>query len=204
MQAGNRRSDSYSHQPSSAGSNELVTGRAETRSGKRDLVDEAQIQAALDDVFDQAIVFHAYTDYMRDYEIITYSGADARTSPLPTRYLFRFCVEAEMITALRPDIWARSLDERLIDPEGGNHLDGYVWGVRWQRVYPGAKIVPNSERAKRWTDAVGLLFHEVSIETNGHNLTLVFADLQVTRAAPGYAPFLIDRDNHDGPQSPLQ
>jgi hypothetical protein len=168
-------------------------------------VDQAQIQAALDDVFDQAIVFHAYTDYMRDYEIITYATADPRTGIAPAydRYLFRYCVEAEAITALGPDIWSRSLDERLIEYDTGKDLDGYVWGVRWQCLYPGAKIIPNSERAKRWSDELGLPFHEVRIETNGHNLTLVFADLHVTKAAAGYAPFIVDRDNHYIPPTPL-
>jgi hypothetical protein len=168
-------------------------------------VDEAQIQAALDDVFDQAIVFHAYTDYMRDYEIITYATADPRTGITPAydRYLFRYCVEAEITTALRPDVWARSLDDRLIDYETGKDLDGYVWGVRWQCLCPGAKIVANSERARRWADEIGLPFHEVRIETNGHNLRLVFADLQVTKADPGYAPFIVDRDNHYIPPTPL-
>jgi hypothetical protein len=42
------------------------------------LMNSEDIQRALDDVFDQAIVFHCFTDYMRDYEIITYSVADPR------------------------------------------------------------------------------------------------------------------------------
>jgi len=31
-------------------------------------VDSSEIQAAFDDVFDQAIIFHGFADYMRDYE----------------------------------------------------------------------------------------------------------------------------------------
>ena len=42
------------------------------------LMNSEDIQRALDDVFDQAIVFHCFTDYMGDYEIITYSVADPR------------------------------------------------------------------------------------------------------------------------------
>ena len=38
-----------------------------------------QIHLALDNVFDQAIVFHSFTDYMRDYEVITLSVADPRS-----------------------------------------------------------------------------------------------------------------------------
>ena len=32
-------------------------------------MDSAEIQAAFDDVFDQAILFHGFADYMRDYEV---------------------------------------------------------------------------------------------------------------------------------------
>ncbi|MGC9671579.1 hypothetical protein ACNTMW_34190 [Planosporangium sp. 12N6] len=74
----------------------------------------AQLRQALDDVFDQAVVYYAYTDYMRDYEVIVYATADPRTGiqPAHLRYLFKYCVEAETRTALRPETWRTSLDER--------------------------------------------------------------------------------------------
>jgi hypothetical protein len=34
-------------------------------------------------------------------------------------------------------------------------------------------------------------FHEVRFETNGHNLTLVFSELDVMQVEPGYSPFTI-------------
>ena len=43
-------------------------------------VDTSEIQAAFDDVFDQAILFHGFADYMRDYEIFIYATADPRTT----------------------------------------------------------------------------------------------------------------------------
>jgi len=43
------------------------------------LVDEAGIQAAFDEVFDQAIVFHGFADYLRDYDVFVYATADPRT-----------------------------------------------------------------------------------------------------------------------------
>ena len=42
-----------------------------------------EIDAALDDVFDQAMVFHSYTDYTRDDEIVTYSVAGGSTGIPP-------------------------------------------------------------------------------------------------------------------------
>ncbi|MDO3703298.1 hypothetical protein Q3W71_16620 [Micromonospora sp. C28SCA-DRY-2] len=125
-----------------------------------------QLRRALDDVFDQAVLYHAFTDYMRDYEVIVYLTASPSTGIRPThlRYLFKFCVEAEVRTALSPETWRESLDERLTDPEIGPDLDGYVWAVRWQPLYPGAELITDSRRAQAWAERVGIDFHEVRIE----------------------------------------
>ena len=103
-------------------------------------MDVAEIQSAFDDVFDQAVVFHGFTNYMRDYELFIYATADPRTGIRPEhlRYRFRHCVRAYgRRPALSAEIWKRSLDQRLTDYEKGRELDGYVWGVKWQALYPG-------------------------------------------------------------------
>ena len=46
-------------------------------------VDRAEIQTAFDDVLDQAILFHGFADYMRDYELFIYATADPRTGIRP-------------------------------------------------------------------------------------------------------------------------
>ncbi|CAG6394845.1 hypothetical protein NMG29_33015 [Streptomyces cocklensis] len=46
--------------------------------------------------------------------------------------------------------------------------------MKWHGLYPGATILPASETTRRWTQAVGIDFHEVRLETNAHSLTLVF------------------------------
>ncbi len=58
----------------------------------------AEIQTALDNVFDQALLYHGYTDYMRDYELVVHAVSDQRTGipPAYLRYLFRNCVEADI------------------------------------------------------------------------------------------------------------
>jgi hypothetical protein len=42
-------------------------------------VDIPEIQAAFDDVFDQALIFHGFADYLRDYGLFVYATADPRT-----------------------------------------------------------------------------------------------------------------------------
>ena len=162
-------------------------------------VDTDEIRDALNEVFDQAIVFHGFKDYMRDYEVIVYATADPRTGIAPEHllYTFKHCVRAIVTSALPPEIWARSLDERLIDYESGVDLDGYVWGVKWQAIYPGIELVAPSVDAARWADALGLPFHEVSIETNGHNINLLFSDLSVEPVTPGYTPFSVPGSGPD-------
>lgn len=148
---------------------------------------------AFEAVFDQAIVFHGFTDYMRDYEIIIYATADPRTNVEPehVRLLFKHCVRAKVTSAVSPDTWRGSLDDRLIDYEQGADLDGYVWGVKWQVLYPGIALLTQSEHAQTWSTTVGIPFYEPRVETNGHNLSLVFADLEVAKVEQGYAPFVV-------------
>jgi hypothetical protein len=165
-----------------------------------------EISAALQTVFDQAIMFHAFTDYMRDYEIITYATADpiTRIPPRYDRFLFRHCVEAHVVTTVPPDVWIRSLDDQLVaSTEARMDSPGYVWGVKWQCVYPGGSVVANSETARRWRDTVGIPFHEVRIETNAHDIRLVFSDLQVSILDHGHTPFVVGEENHYVPPTPL-
>ncbi|MEU7748752.1 hypothetical protein [Nonomuraea sp. NPDC049158] len=155
-------------------------------------MDAAVLAQMLDETFDHAVVHHGYTDYMRDYEVIVYVTADPRTGVEPAylRYLFRYCVEARCESSLAPEIWRRSLDDRLIDFETGVDLDGYVWGVKSHDLYPGATVLPESQATRRWAQAVGIDFHEVRLETNAHHLTLLFSELQVSEVPTGYAPFI--------------
>ncbi|MET9833995.1 hypothetical protein ABZ078_32925 [Streptomyces sp. NPDC006385] len=65
-------------------------------------MDTAVLEQLLDDVFDQAVVHHGHTAYLRDYEVVIHATADPRTGiePAYVRYLFRYCVEARCETSL--------------------------------------------------------------------------------------------------------
>jgi hypothetical protein len=167
-------------------------------------VDISEIQAAFDDVFDQGLVFHGFADYMRDYDVFVYATADPRTGIAPEhlRYRFKHCVRAAATSALSPEVWKRSLDERLVDYEQGRDLDGYVWGVKWQALYPGMKLVRDSADAQRWSHDLGLPFHEAAIETNGHNISLVFSDLVIDPVDIGHTPFVVS-DPGPGHKTPV-
>ncbi|MEY9887268.1 hypothetical protein ABIA31_000897 [Catenulispora sp. MAP5-51] len=89
-------------------------------------MDLAVLERALDEIFDHGVVYHGFTDYMRDYEVIVHVSADPRTgiAPAHLRYVFRYCVEADCRTTVSPETWRRSLDDRLLEPDA--EQDGYV------------------------------------------------------------------------------
>lgn len=159
-------------------------------------VDAAELQGRLDEVFDQALIYHGFTDYMRDYEMIVHCPVVPGTGREPevVRLLFKYCVVVEAETALPADVRARSLDGRLVRYESAPDLAGYLWVVRWQDLYPGGSVVHESERAEEWTRALGIEFHEVRFEMNVHNLTLVFSVLERDEVPVGYAPFVVEND----------
>ena len=70
-------------------------------------------------------------------------------------------------------------------------MDGYISGVKWHLLYPGGKVVENSDCARAWAESLGRDFHEVRVETNAHRLNIVFSDLELTTVDPGFTPFTV-------------
>lgn len=138
---------------------------------------------------------------MRDYDVFIHVTADPRTGIKPEylRYRFTHCVRATVKTAISSEVWARSLDERLLDYDAAieSGVDGYVWGVNYHDLYPGISLVEESTEAAEWADRLGIPFHEAVLETNGHHIELVFSDLVVTKIGPGFAPFAIPLEGSD-------
>ncbi len=162
-------------------------------------MNRTEIETAFEDIFDQALLFHGFADYMRDYLLYVQCTADPRTGiePETVRYRFRYCVCVEVKTQVTDDGWRSSLDERLINYETGVDLDGFVWGVKWQCLYPGLELVDGSTNAAEWTERIGIDFHEATVTTEAHSISLVFSDLEVTRALPGETPFAVSGGGPD-------
>jgi hypothetical protein len=90
-------------------------------------VDEQQLRDAFDEVFDQAIVFNGFADYMRDCDIYVCATGDSRTGIAPEhlRYRFTHCVRATVTTAVRRDLGggARPFEEAQ---ELADQLHGFL------------------------------------------------------------------------------
>lgn len=149
-----------------------------------------EIASAFEDVFDQAIVFHGFAEHMRDYDVFVYATADPRTGIVPEhlRYRFTHCVRATAVSAVRSEVWQRSLDERLLDYESyaaEPDLDGYVWGVNWQALYPEMSLREESAEA-----------NDLGIDPT--QLRLLSARGRLERVARGaYRVSVLPRGQHD-------
>ncbi|OKJ65501.1 hypothetical protein AMK27_07085 [Streptomyces sp. CB02009] len=154
-------------------------------------MDTAELQRTLNESIQANVVHHGYTTYMRDYEVVINVWKGPHNPSTYLRYLFRYFVEARCETFLSTGTWRKSLDDRLLDSETAIGLDGYVWGAHHHELY-GAELRLKSEAALRWAKTVGIDFHEVHIEANAHDLTLLFSDLEVSEMPVGYAPFLAE------------
>jgi hypothetical protein len=155
------------------------------------------MQQAFDASFDEAFIFHAFTDYMRD-GVYVYNHAPPSTDAQASfvRWLFTGCVEARVTSTVTDEAWPRSLDDRLVNCDPGDPFDGrgFMWSVRWQCLYPGATIIQESALAAAWTRRIGVPFHEAAIETNVHAIQLVYMDLEVSEVPAGHAPFSVEPD----------
>ena len=133
------------------------------------------------DLFDNAIVSHGFTPYMRDYRIVAelFHGGHLGLHT----YLFRGCVEAHYESSLPEGAFL--MDDVLLDLERAqteeDAPDGFIWGTNHADAYPGWAYVAGSERAAAWARKTGLPMHEVVIETNVYKLSLVFNNLVVEK-----------------------
>jgi hypothetical protein len=157
----------------------------------------SKLEELLEEMFDCALTYHGYTPYLRDYEFVVYQSVDPNPQyglvPRHLRFFFRICPEVTVVSAVRPEVWSRSLDDRLLlEHNVTMESKGYVWGVRSQVLYPGASIVPNSARARFWETNLGIPFHEVIVKGNAHEISLVFSELVVDEVGEGYAPYLVE------------
>jgi hypothetical protein len=150
----------------------------------------AAVQAH-DYFLDWALIFHGFRSYMRDYEVIMWSPESSGESGTYS-VLLKHCVEVNVRSAIRPDVWRISLDDRLTSfdtfselDQAGSYDGGFVWGVGWANLYPGWSVSEASERAEEWTQHVGIQFHEARIASNVYDLTAIFAELMITKLSDG-------------------
>lgn len=73
-----------------------------------------------------------------------------------------------------------------------------MWGVKWQALYPGVQLMPATGETRAWSSVLGLPVYEALIETSGHNISLVFSDLEITVVEPGLMPFVVPEGGPDG------
>lgn len=139
------------------------------------------------ELFDNALLYHNYARYMRDYNLIV----DYHIGPAAKgvyKFVFEYCVECHVQTNVRPDVYRKSLDDQLTNYELGKDLNGFVWGTGWSTLYPGWKLIEDSPQSIVWTNAIGITFFEISIETEAYSINLIFHSLRVEKLADANDP----------------
>jgi hypothetical protein len=147
-------------------------------------------KALQEPLFDSAIVRHGFAVFLRDYDVV------AEVNKRQFLYRFSHCTSATVTTAVAASVWLESWADIYTNyaawvRAGGP--DGYVWGVCYSLAYPGAAYVENSAVAQEWAVRLGKPMHEVLIETNGHNLRLIFHDLSVRELKDGDEEWIKER-----------
>ena len=136
-----------------------------------------EIKKALQEpLFDSLILRHGFASFVRDYDVVAYIKE--------RQFLYRFshCTSAWVTTVVSDHSWLESWDDIYTDYaawERAGAPNGYVWGVYYSMAYPGATYIENSELASEWARKLGKPMHEVRIQTNGHDIGLIFHDLNV-------------------------
>ena len=146
------------------------------------MTDDEMRKALQEPLFDSAIVRHGFAPFLRDYDVV------AEVNKYQFLYRFSHCTSVTVTTAVADSVWRESWPDIYTNygawVRAGNP-DGYVWGVCYSLAYPGATYVENSAAAQEWAARLGKSMHEVLIETNGHNLRLIFHDLSVRELKEG-------------------
>ena len=143
-------------------------------------------------LYDVRLVSHEFTTYLRDYTVVTeQSAADINgDSYIFARYLYCFthCVYVQISTALTDEIWHKSWPDSFLEFEtwrSAGSPEGFAWWVRSSDAYRGFIFKPDSPLAADWTNRLSQPMHELLIETNTHNITLVFNDVHIKKIAKG-------------------
>jgi hypothetical protein len=123
-----------------------------------------------------------FAPFSRDYDVVVEINN--------RRFLFRFthCVLVVLKTNRSDFVWKQSWDDVFTNEESyekAGRPDGYFWGINYTTAYPGAKLLTDSIGAQDWSLRLGKQMWEVRIETNAHNIELIFHDLRISEVLAG-------------------
>lgn len=143
-------------------------------------------------LFDNPIVGHGFTEFARDYDVLTDVMAakpDGTGSYIEGRYRVRFthCPYAATETQLDPETWRISWQDSFIDWDAwraAGEPSGFVW-AQIADAYPGASCLEDSDLAGVWSRRLKHSVHELKLETNAYTLRVVFHDFAVRQIGRG-------------------
>lgn len=129
----------------------------------------------LEDIYDVALLSHGFLSHGRDYYFILETNW---SPPNGGRYqlLFHHCYEMSYVLEHDPQTLKRSWDDLFTNYEDwlkAGKPEGFLWGANWTLLYPGFGFVEGSEKAARWTHALGKPMQEVWLDMEIIKMTFV-------------------------------
>jgi hypothetical protein len=124
---------------------------------------------------DFGVMQHHFAPHGRDYILIIENNITA--NPGRHELTFTHCVKAEVVTAVRDEVWAESWSDDFTDFERWTKVgepNGYVWGNNWSLAYPGFEAVLDSVEAAEWSGKLGKEMFEFRLETDRFTLRIIF------------------------------
>ena len=151
-----------------------------------------KFRQAADLMFDNWVIRHGPTEYVRDYDVtvaVVAAKPDGDGSYVQGHHRIRFshCPTAAMEMRLAPAVWRQSWTDDMIEWDAwraAGEPEGFVW-AQGAIAYPGLSYVEDSADALDWSHRLGHPMHELLLETNAYRLRLVFHDLDLVQIARG-------------------
>ncbi len=143
-------------------------------------------------IFDNWVITHGQTEYVRDYDIVIAVPAakpDGSGSYIEGHYRVRFTHSPlqRCETVLGDDTWRISWSDALTDFDSWRAAGvpaGFVW-AQGALAYPGPSLAEGSALAEEWSRRLEREMHELKLETNAYILSLLFHDLSLVQIAKG-------------------
>ncbi len=138
----------------------------------------------LESFIDAAILTHGFTQYKRDYYFHIETLWQKENYAGQYIVYFKHCYDLTYESTGSRETLLKSWDDCFInykDWEDVGEPEGYVWGTNWAIAYPGFSSIPNSIKAKKWTDKLGKEMQEVMVESEIFKINLIYQDWTIKK-----------------------
>jgi len=152
----------------------------------------SDLDPVLAEPYDRELIFHGFTPYMRDYEMVLYEPSTRTRSTVLSRDTSASSLGTALSPPSPPGPGLTYGSGPLATTSSGcgtsPGLDRLRLGRGGPGGLPGCHGLQGSKRAAYWADQLGTAFHEVLVEANPQTIGLVFSEATVAEVTPVICP----------------